>query len=119
MRKMKHYPAMEQQFEELASAIIMQAADDYKRYRFLLDTIDLRKYKDDIGKCNAFTKANREIKSVKYFFRSPWFYALSGLNGDKALIGLEKTYLTEYYPVRMEEMMDETKIGRFRVYDQD
>ena len=34
---------IEQRYEDLAKAIIIQAADDYKRYRFVLDTINFRK----------------------------------------------------------------------------
>ncbi len=105
---------LEPRFEELAAAIVMQAADDYKRYKFLIDTINLRKYKDDEGRYIAIRRANREIKNVEYFFHSAWFYALSGLNGEKALVGLKKTYRDEYYPVRLEEFMDENRQGRYK-----
>ena len=101
-------------YEHLAKAIVIQAADDYKRYRFVLDTIDLRNYKDAEGKYIALTRANREIKNVECFFRSSWFNELSHLDGSKAMIGLEETYLNEYYPVRLEEMLDGTKNARFR-----
>lgn len=47
---------LELRFEELAAAIVMQAADDYKRYKFLIDTINLRKYKDDEGRYIAIKK---------------------------------------------------------------
>ena len=103
---------LEQGFEELAAAIVMQAADDYKRYKFLIDTINLRNYKDDEGRHIAIRRANREIKNVEYFFHSTWFYALSGLNGEKALVGLKKTY--KYYPIRLEEFMDITRQGRYK-----
>lgn len=105
---------LELRYEELAASIVMQAADDYKRYRFLIDTIDYRKYKDDRGRYTAITRANREIKNVEYFFLSTWFYALSGLNGEKALVGLKKTYEKEYYPLRLEELLDETRQGRYK-----
>ena len=113
MRQSKH-SSTESQYEELAIAIIMQAADDYKRYKFLIDTINLRKYKNEDGRHIAINRANREIKNVERFFHSSWFYALSGLNGERALVGLKETYKNEYYPVRLEELMDDTKIGRFR-----
>lgn len=113
MRQSKH-SFMESQYEELAIAIIMQAADDYKRYKFLIDTINLRKYKNEDGRHIAINRANREIKNVESFFHSSWFYALSGLNGERALVGLKETYKKEYYPVRLEELMDNSKIGRFR-----
>lgn len=105
---------LELRFEELAAAIVMQAADDYKRYKFLIDTIKFRKYKDEEGRCFAINKANREIKNVEHFFHSTWFYALSGLNGEKALVGLKRTYLNEYYPLRLEEFMDTTRQGRYK-----
>ena len=105
---------LEPRFEELAAAIVMQAADDYKRYKFLIDTINFRKYKDDEGRYIAIRRANREIKNVEYFFHSAWFYALSGLNGEKALVGLKKTYKNEYYPIRLEEFMDTTRQGRYK-----
>ena len=105
---------LEARFKELAAAIVMQAADDYKRYKFLIDTVDYRKYKDAEGRYIAIRRANREIKNVEYFFHSPWFYALSGLNGEKALVGLKKTYKNEYYPIRLDEFMDETRQGRYK-----
>ena len=91
---------IEQRYEDLAKAIIIQAADDYKRYRFVLDTINFRKYK--------------EVKKVEVFFGTAWFNELSNLNGDFAFKALEKTYLNEYYPERMEEMLDVTRQGRYR-----
>ena len=103
---------LESRFEELAAAIVMQAADDYKRYKFLIDTINFRK--DEEGRHFAINKANREIKNVEHFFHSAWFYALSGLNGEKALVGLKKTYKNEYYPLRLEEFMDENRQGRYK-----
>ena len=105
---------LEPRYEALAASIVLQAADDYKRYRFMIDTIDYRKYKDDYGRHITMMRANREIKSVEYFFHSPWFYALSGLNGDKAFVGLKRTYEEEYYPERMEELLDVTRQGRYR-----
>lgn len=108
----------EQRYEDLAKAIIIQAADDYKRYRFVLDTIELRKYKSAEGKYLAIERAKRELKKVEVFFKTAWFYELSNLDGEFAFKALEETYLTDYYPVRMAEMMDETKVGRFRVYEQ-
>lgn len=103
-----------QRYEDLAKAVIIQAADDYKRYRFVLDTIDLRRYKTDAGRTKSIENAQNNIKKVEVFFKSAWFNELSNLNGDFALKALEETYKKEYYPVRMEEMLDENKIGRFR-----
>lgn len=104
----------EQRFEDLAKAIIIQAADDYKRYRFVLDTIDLRQYKDEEGRDKAIRIAKQNIRRVEIFFKTAWFNGLSDLDGDFALKALEETYKNEYFPIRMEEMMDEAKIGRFR-----
>lgn len=118
MTKIVPHENTDQRYEDLAKAIIIQAADDYKRYRFILDTINLRKYKDEEGRYSAIERATREIKKVKVFFGTDWFYALSDLNGDFAFKALEETYLREYYPIRMEEMMDKTKTGRFRVYEE-
>lgn len=106
---------LNQRYDELATAIVIQAADDYKRYSFMLDTIDFRKYKDEEGKYKAVERAKRELRHTERFFNSTWFNALSNLDGKKAFAALEKTYRTEYYPVRMKEMLDETKTGRFRV----
>lgn len=106
---------LEHRYEDLAKAIVIQAADDYKRYRFVLDTIDLRKYKTEEGRYKAIEKAKREIEKVEVFFNIAWFNELSDLDGKKAFAALEKTYLNEYYPVRIEEMLDNTKNGRFRV----
>lgn len=119
MPKLKTYKDMENRYEDLAKAVIIQAADDYKRYRFVLDTIDLRKYKNEEGKLLAIDRAKKEIRKVEVFFGTDWFNALSNLDGAFAFKALEQTYLNEYYPVRMEEMLDGTKNGRFRVYEHD
>ena len=110
---------LEQRYEDLAKAIVIQAVDDYKRYRFVLDTIDLRKYKTTEGRYAAAERARQEVKKVEVFFSTAWFNELSDLDGDFAFKALEQTYLNEYYPIRMEEMLDETKVGRFRVYEHD
>lgn len=104
----------EQRYEDLAKAIIIQAADDYKRYKFVLDTMDIRKYKTYEGRKRAVENATNQVKKVEVFFHTAWFNELSNLNGDFALKALEKTYREEYYPVRLEELMDNTKVGRFR-----
>lgn len=117
MSRIIPYENLEQRYEDLAKAVIIQAADDYKRYRFVLDTINMRKYKNDEGRYKAIETAQKEIRKVEVFFCTEWFHALSDLDGEFALRALKKTYLDEYYPLRMEEMMDETKNGRFRAYD--
>lgn len=110
---------LEERYEDLAKSVIIQAADDYKRYRFVLDTINLRKYKNYEGRYLAIERANRELKKVEVFFKTSWFNELSNLDGEKAFAALEKTYLSEYYPIRIKEMMDSTKQGRFRIYEHD
>ena len=110
----KPFDVIQDRYEDLASSIVVQAVDDYKRYNFVLDTIDLRDYKDEEGKTKAINLAMREVKNVEAFFGSSWFEELSGLNGSKALVALRKTYIKEYFPVRMEELMDQTKNARFR-----
>ena len=108
---------LERRYEDLAKAIIIQAADDYKRYKFVLDTIDLRKYKTDESRYVAIERATRELKKVEVFFHTAWFNELSNLNGEFAYKALKETYKREYYPVRMEELMDGKKQGRFRAND--
>lgn len=102
-------------YEDLAKAIVIQAVNDYKRSRFLLDTIDLRSYKDESVKYRARMMANREVKNVEAFFRSDWFRALSNLDGEQALVGLDATYKKEYFPVRMEELMNADKKARYHL----
>lgn len=94
--------AVEPNFEALAKAIVSEAADEYKRNRYILDTIDRRKYKDSEIKETARRRAQSEIKDVERFFKSEWFYTLSGLNGDKAFDALKETYINEYIPMREE-----------------
>lgn len=114
MTRIIPYEKLERRYEDLAMAIVIQAADDYKRYVFVLDTIDLRQYKDEEGKNKALSIAKREVQQVESFFKSQWFYELTELNGEIAFKALQKTYRAEYYPVRMLELLDENKIGRFR-----
>lgn len=95
--------AIDKCYEELRAAIVTSAADDYKRNRFIIDTIDLRKYKDEEAKQMALDHAKREVVDVEIFFKSEWFKELSGMDGKKALEALDKTYLNEYYPMRMED----------------
>jgi len=90
-------------YDELRAAIVTSAADDYKRNRFIIDTIDLRKYKDEEMRQIALNRAKREVIDAEIFFKSEWFKELSGMDGKKALDALDKTYLNEYYSMRMED----------------
>lgn len=110
---------LEQRYEDLAKAIVIQAADDYKRSRFILDTIDLRKYKDTESRYIAIERATRELKKVEVFFHTEWFNELSNLDGKKAFEALKETYEKEYYPTRIAEFLDGNKNGRVRVYEHD
>ena len=74
---------IERNWNDLAHAIIVQAASDYRRaqYRNMkrphqLDTL-------------------REIRSLELFFRSPWFTSLSNLDGKQILLDLKKTMRLE------------------------
>lgn len=91
-------------WDALEKAVIIQAAEDYKKYQFVLDTMHMRSYKTYENRWRAIQRATFELDSVKIFFESPWFEALSGgLDGERAMRALKQTYLEEYYPARMEE----------------
>lgn len=95
---------IERCYEELARAIVISAADEYKRNRFLLETVDQRSYKDDLGRYRAIDHAKFELRSVEVFFHSEWFNQLSNLDGARAFKALERTYIREYYPARLEDV---------------
>lgn len=106
MTKIMPHDNVESRFEDLASAIVIKAVEDYKRHRFILDTIDMRKYRTSNSRYIAVRDASRIVKRVENFFITPWFETLSNLDGEKALAGLENTYETEYYPTRLRELLD-------------
>ena len=95
---------LEKCYEDLARAIVISAADEYKRNRFVVETIDKRSYKDDEGKYRALDLAKKEVKSVELFFHSEWFNQLSNLDGERAFEALQQTYIREYFPMRMEDI---------------
>lgn len=90
-------------YDLLAKAIVTSAAEEYKRNRFIIETIDKRKYKDEETKERVLRNAQREVDSVEIFFKSEWFNILSGIDGEKAFESLKETYINEYYPMRMED----------------
>jgi len=95
----------EYNYNLLAKAVVTDAAEEYKRNRFILDTLALRKYENSENMEKARQAALREIADVERFFRSEWFETLSdGVNGHKALKALSETYFNEYLPMRLEEM---------------
>ena len=98
-------PRNERNYEFLARAIVTDAAEEYKRNRFILDTLALRKYENVENMDKARERALHEIEDIERFFRSDWFTTLSeGLDGPRALKALKETYFNEYLPERLEEM---------------
>ena len=64
---------MEDEYADLAQAVVMQAVEDYRRARRIL-----RRRPDHTRAC----KAAREVEG---FFRSAWFMTLTGLDGREIL----------------------------------
>ena len=75
----------------LAKTIVSEAADEYKRNRFILDTLELRSFKDSEEMEKARLFAQREVEDIESFFKSEWFYTLSGIDGEKDFESLKKT----------------------------
>ena len=71
--------ATERNWRDLAEAIIVQAATDYRRARYRNIK---RPYQAD---------TLREIDSIERFFRSVWFSVLTNLDGRKLLYDLKKS----------------------------
>ena len=69
---------MQQNWEALAQAIILQAVEDYRKCR--------RKVR---RKPNQF-EAQKMIREVERFFRSKWFKQLSEADGNMILEQLKK-----------------------------
>lgn len=69
--------ATERNWRDLAEAIIVQAATDYRRARYRNIK---RPYQAD---------TLREIDSIERFFRSVWFSVLTNLDGRKLLYDLK------------------------------
>lgn len=88
----------------LAKTIVSEAADEYKRNRFILDTLELRSFKDPAEMETARMHAQSEIEDIESFFKSEWFYTLSGIDGEKAFRALKETYINEYVPMRLKAM---------------
>lgn len=59
--------------ERLSNAIIVQAAEDYRRMRKILD----------LDPCNK--EAKKERKNIETFFRSETFAALTSLNPEQLI----------------------------------
>ena len=69
---------MQQNWEELANAIILQAVKDYRDSR--------RRAR----KPRSAREARKRIAEVEKFFRSWWFYQLTDIDGDKLLEKLKE-----------------------------
>ena len=69
---------MEQNWENLAQAIILQAVEDYRKCRRLVRR-----------KPNQF-EAQKMIREVEAFFRSKWFKQLSDVDGNIILEQLKQ-----------------------------
>ena len=68
------------EYQALANAIVVQAADDYRDARRKL-------LKDPENK-----KALKTVDEVERFFRSPWFGSLTTLDGHKILERLKEEF---------------------------
>ena len=88
----------------LAKTIVSEAADEYKRNRFILDTLELRSFKNSEEMEKARLFAQSEVDDIESFFKSEWFYTLSGIDGEKAFEALKETYTNEYVPMRLKAM---------------
>lgn len=61
------------QYEKLANAIILQAVKDYR--------LALKRLARNPG----YEQAIRMKNDVEHFFRSEWFFMLTGVNGEELL----------------------------------
>lgn len=71
---MEHNP-----YRELANAIVVQAAKDYKKA-----VKRRRKYPKD-------EDAQREIRDLRRFFHSGWYSMLTEVDGDRLIKDLERS----------------------------
>jgi len=69
---------MQDNWEALANAIILQAVEDYRKCRRLVRR-----------KPNQF-EAQKMIREIERFFRSKWFMQLTGADGNVILEQLKK-----------------------------
>ena len=72
---------IEQCYRDLADAIVVQAANDYRK------ALDGRSYHTSLGKDSEWVK-----KEVEKFFHSSWFRALTKIDGDFLLEQLEREH---------------------------
>lgn len=85
------------QYEALANAVIIQAADDFREARRTLKRCALKaEYTNNISNAELakLVKRAREcrrmIRDVERFFRSSWFTVLSDTDGRQILAELQK-----------------------------
>ena len=93
-------------YEALGMAIVEQAAIDYYKARFFLDTIEKRSFCKEAVKRNRINTANRTIVEVENFFKSDWFKTVCPtLDGPRALEAMKETYIRERYDEMMEKFL--------------
>lgn len=79
-----------QRYEDLGNKIILQAMDDYKSARKVIDKGSGKSYDTySVG------KAKDEIRQIVQFFHSGFFDVLCRLDGDKLLQIAEEQYQRE------------------------
>ena len=69
-------------YQELANAIVAQAAKDYMKA-----LKRLKKYPKN-------EDALRQIRDLKRFFHSGWYNMLTSIDGDRLIAELERTVIT-------------------------
>lgn len=74
---------MDEAYQNLAEAIVVQAVDDYRDA--------LRIYKKNPN----YKKLSASMKELEDFFMSEWFETLSGLNGEEIMNKLRKEVLSD------------------------
>ena len=103
--------AIDKAYEGLGNAVVTAAVEDWYNAKFILDTIDERKYKPTktmtAEEHKDYIRKRKEgvIKEVERFIRSDWFRTLSGgLDGEKALEAMQETYKNEIFEKKKEDL---------------
>ena len=69
---------MQDNWEKLAQAVILQAVEDYRKCRRL------------VRRKPGQVEAQKMIREIEQFFRSRWFYQLSDADGNMILEHLKR-----------------------------
>ena len=97
-------------YEELGMAIVEQAANDYHRARFFLETLDIRSFSDETTKRSRINTANKRLIETEKFFKGEWFKTVCpSLDGPKAFEALKETYEREKRDELMEKFIAYSK----------